>query len=169
MASATDTRRILDAISALERNQQLSLNALNVTVAALDVKVATMGNQVNSMTGEIREKASRQELVAAELRFKDDLNRMEKEVDKDVAGFQGMYESVVGEMKEIREQLMHVVGTVQTVDGRVKGIDERLIKIEPLRDEWMKLLGARWFVATAAAVLSSGATAIVCRILVAAK
>lgn len=165
MASATDTRRILDAISALERNQQLSLNALNVTVAALDVKVATMGAQVNSITGEMREKASRSELLATEVRLKEDMGRMEREVDKDVQGFQGMYESVIQEMKDLRDQVTHLTGTVQAVDSRIKTVDERLVKIEPLRDEWMKLLGARWFVATASAVLSSGATAAIIKVL----
>lgn len=181
-ATGADTRKILEAITQAEKSHQVSFNTLNISVASLQEKVLSIGTQVSNLTIEVQTirdgKASRPELAASEARydsrlsdikteFAKELSRMEHDVDKDVEGFQSMYESLVGEMKDMREQSSRECGSLgvkldslitsrDSLDNKVKGIDDRLAKIEPLRDTWLQMMGARWIIGTISAGLGGG-------------
>lgn len=172
----TDTRKILEAISASERTHQVAFNTLNISVAGLQEKVLNIGVQVNALTAEMQtirdSKASRPELDAAEsrlqrglgdlkLELERDISRLEADVDKDVEAFQSMYESVVQEMKDMRSELGgkldSLVSSREQQDARNTQFESRLKTIEPLHDVWMQMLGARWIVGLLGGVIGSGA------------
>lgn len=174
MAAISDTRRILDALA----TQTAAFNGLDRSVAGLQEKVLNIGVQVTVLGQEVQtirdSKASRPELEASEVRVERhlaeskaeisrELVRVETSVQKDVDGFQGMYESLVGEMKDLGSKMDTVVTAGKAHEIQVILIDERLRKIEPLRDTWLQLLGARWLVGVISALLGSGGTLLVFR------
>lgn len=188
-ATGADTRKILEAITSAERSHQVSFNTLNISVASLQEKVLNISSQVTVLSSEVQAvrdgKASRSELSASEGRydrslsdlkaeFSKELARMESDVSKDVVGFQSMYESLVGEMKDLREQavkdyngigskLDSLIKSRDSLDEKIIGMDSRIKVLEPkvdtLRDTWLQMMGARWAVGLISAILSSGITA----------
>ena len=150
--AAGELKQILDAISRVKDR--------------LDVQVENMGKQLASLTDDMKEKASRPEIVAMEQRFKDDLSRVESGVREDVIGFQNMYESVIAEMKDLRENLNHkldgLIEARRSQGDSIRHIDERLKKIEPLLPESDRakgfVFGAEWVIKIVWAVIGSAAT-----------
>lgn len=178
----SDIRKLFEAIAASKESVLASLNSVNVSVAGLQEKVSNMGLHVSSLAADLQsirtDKASRPELAALEARIdraisdaraesSRELARVEGAVSKDVDGFEGMYESVLAEMKDFREaintKLDGLIDARREQGEAIKHIDERLKKIEPLWDIWMKALGAKWIIAIGSGLLGSILTMLLSR------
>lgn len=133
-------KRLTDLQNGVEKNNA-NVSALNGIVAGLSVRVETVQTQVISLGSQVDSKVSRPELDGAVLRFKEDLIRIETDVDKDVDSFKNMYDSVVDELSSFRDKIDPAL-------RKLDSIDERLKKLEPLDAEAKEakgfLHGATW-------------------------
>lgn len=154
LMAAGDTQKIIDAISNLKDSFSVSLNAVSVNVAGLDVKVQTMGVQISALAQEVKDKASRNELSSVKESIEKELSRVEDGVSKDAEGFQQMYESVVGEIREMRQTLT--------------SMDERLRKLEPLELKASRAEGffdgTQWIIRAVWAIIGGAAAATVLKL-----
>lgn len=179
-----DNRRIIEAVNTSERSAAASFNLINVSVAGLQERVAGMGITVAGLALDVQSmrdgKASRKELDAVENRLKEDIIRTTEEAAEDVKGFERMYESLVGEMKDMRDgavkqgesinakldslmssreaQKLQIDGIDERFKTKCSDLDERLKKVEPLNAAWNQMLGAKWAVSVMSALISALAT-----------
>lgn len=134
------------------------------TLATLSERVANVGVLLSGLTEEVRDKASRAELLVIKAEFEKSLLRVEQGVQKDVDGFQGMYESVMQEMKDVREK----VDALSVKMGALSGIDDRLKKLEPLSVEATTakgfVSGARWAIGIVWTLLATGVGAVLVKV-----
>lgn len=153
MATTATDRKILD-----------KLTEMSTGFAALTERVSNVGNLLLGLTSEVKDKASRSELLAIKSEFEKGLLRVEQGVEKDVDGFQSMYESVMQEMKEMREK----VDALSTKMGTISSIDERLKKLEPLTAEATTakgfVSGARWAIGIVWTLLATGVGAVLVKV-----
>lgn len=139
------------------------------TVAGLRSDVNNLNHGFNTLSGKVDkidgDKAGRSELAATEIRFdrgfstlKEEIAREVSRIGQDVDGFQNMYDLLLEESKSQTTKLDSLIATRQSNEDRLNGFDERLKKLEPLRDTWLQMVGARWAVGTVGSVLGSGIT-----------
>lgn len=134
------------------------------TLATLIERVDNVSSTIKGLTEEVRDKASRGELLAIKVEFEKGLLRVEQGVEKDVDGFQGMYESVLSEMKDMREKVDGLASKMSAISN----IDERLKKLEPLGDQATTakgfVAGARWAVGIIWTLLAGGVGALLVKL-----
>ena len=159
-----------------------SLSNMKDQLTAVARKVDNV-EEVKASRSDLKDTEGRFDKTVSDLKvlLSRDLTRLSEEkiskVDFDVASFSNMYDSLTDEMKNLDLKIDAILGIKQTVDGHsellkdIKNLPDikaavdahtkSLSDLAPIRDTYLKILGAKAVIAIGGSVLGSGITLLI--------